>query len=292
MAKRLDAVRLLSRREAAGSIFLAVGGAVLFACGAGVESEATDGDGTGSGDGTGTGADGATTADGSTTADGGTGAASEWASGGTAAMTGSYPDPFPTLSTACVLAATATPGPCTEAADQVRKDISEGFPGLPMRLALRVVDGDCNPIEGAKVKVWHTQITGSYSGDTPNNDMCLKNQADSAKHYFRGVQTSDAAGRVDFDSCFPGWYRGRAVHIHFTVSLGSKSYTSQLVFDQALVQEIFENHPEYAAYGQPDTSNATDNIVGGGNLASYTLAASRMSDGAMLAVKELVVDVT
>jgi protocatechuate 3,4-dioxygenase beta subunit len=160
-----------------------------------------------------------------------------------------------------------------------------------MRLALRVVDASCNPIAGATVKIWHTQITGSYSGDTPNAGMCLKDQADSAKHYFRGMQTTDADGRVDFDSCFPGWYRGRAIHIHYTASLGGKSYTSQLVFDQALIDEIFEKHVEYKSYGLPDTPNATDNVVGNGDLASYTLATSRLSDGAMMAAKQLVVNV-
>jgi protocatechuate 3,4-dioxygenase beta subunit len=121
--------------------------------------------------------------------------------------------------------------------------------------------------------------------------MCLKDQADSAKHYFRGMQTTDADGRVDFDSCFPGWYRGRAIHIHYTASLGGKSYTSQLVFDQALIDEIFEKHVEYKSYGLPDTPNATDNVVGNGDLASYTLATSRLSDGAMMAAKQLVVNV-
>jgi protocatechuate 3,4-dioxygenase beta subunit len=121
--------------------------------------------------------------------------------------------------------------------------------------------------------------------------MCLKDAADAAKHYFRGVQTTDANGRVDFDSCFPGWYRGRAVHIHCTVSLGARAYTSQLVFDQTLVNEIFTSHPEYKSYGLPDTPNATDNVVGRGDLAGYTAAASRMTDGAMLASKQLVVNV-
>lgn len=201
----------------------------------------------------------------------------------------SYPDPFVAPGTACVLATAVTEGPCTEAADQNRQDISDGYSGLPVRLALKVVDASCNPIAGAKVKVWHTQRTGSYSGNTPNNGMCLKDSADSAKHYFRGVQTTDETGRVDFDTCLPGWYRGRTIHIHFTVSLDGKDFTSQLVFDDALMAEIFESHAEYAEFGQPDTTNATDNVVGNEELASFTLTTARMSDGAMLASKQLVV---
>jgi protocatechuate 3,4-dioxygenase beta subunit len=199
-----------------------------------------------------------------------------------------YPDPFGAAAAGCTLYVAATEGPCTEAADQVRKDVSEGLTGLPMRLALRVVDASCNPIAGAKVKIWHTQISGSYSGETPNAGMCVAATADRAKHYFRGVQTTDADGRVDFDSCFPGWYRGRTVHIHFTVTVKGTSFTSQIVFDDALVDEIFTAHAEYSAYGAPDTHNTDDNIVSG-DVAAYTATAARMTDGAMLASKQIAV---
>ena len=279
--------RRLTRREATRTLLLSIGGAALLACGGGSSAAETATDdagrdgGTGKGDGTGT--PGTPTGEGS---------ASGWASGGTKSMTAteSYPDPFATPAAACVLATAATEGPCTEEADQVRKDISEGYTGIPVRLSLRVLDGDCNPIAGAKVKVWHTQITGSYSGDTPNNRMCLKDQADSSKHYFRGAQTTNEKGRVDFDTCFPGWYPGRTIHIHFSVSLDGRTFTSQLVFDDELVKEIFASHPEYTPFGQPDTTNSTDNIVRRGDLASYMLTTARMSDGAMLASKDLVVD--
>lgn len=55
------------------------------------------------------------------------------------------------------------------------------------------------------------------------------------------------------------------------------------------MQEIFASHPDYAQYGQPDTSNASDNVVGNAKLATYVCTTERMSDGAMLASKELVV---
>jgi protocatechuate 3,4-dioxygenase beta subunit len=288
---------LLSRREATQGILLAFGGifggAATFIAGCGGSSTSAASTSGSSGT-TGTTGDGGATSsdtDSATTDSGGSAAA--WASGGTAAMTdkASYPNPFSVAATSCVLAATATAGPCTEAADQVRQDVSEGLSGLPMRLALRVVDASCNPIAGATVKIWHTQITGSYSGETPNPAMCLKIQSDSAKHYFRGLQTTDADGRVDFDSCFPGWYRGRAIHIHYTVTHNGKSYTSQLVFDQTLIDEIFTTHAEYKGFGLPDTPNASDNVVGNANLESYTVATARMTDGAMLASKQLVVSV-
>lgn len=283
--------RIVSRREALGGIFLTLGGGLVLACGGGtLVANTTDG-GSSSG---GTDSDGGTANnDSGSTEDAAKvdsgGSSSSWASGGTKSMAGTYPDPFPTAIASCVLAQAVTEGPCTESADQVRKDISEGYSGLPVRLALRVVDASCAPLANAKVKVWHTQLTGSYSGDTPNPNMCLKSSSEATKHYFRGVQTTDAAGRVDFDTCFPGWYRGRAIHIHFTVTVNGSSFTSQLAFDQTLIQEIFATHPEYASFGQPDTPNATDNVVGGANLASFILETSRMTDGAMMAAKNLIV---
>lgn len=278
---------LLSRREAAGGLLLSLGGAIFFGC-VGGGGESSEGDSTTDADGDGAAADAGALATGDGSA---TGSAEAWATGGTAAMVdkASYPDAFATPAVSCLLLTSVTEGPCTEAADQVREDISEGFAGLPMRLALRFVDTDCNPIANAKVKVWHTQLTGSYSGNTPNNNMCLKTQADASKHYFRGAQTTDDDGRAGFDSCFPGWYRGRTPHIHYTVTVDGKSFTSQLVFDQTLVSEIFASHPDYEQYGQPDTSNASDNVVGNAKLATFVLDTARMSDGAMLASKEAVV---
>lgn len=271
--------KLLSRRESFG-ILAAFGS--LVACGG---TSALAGDD--AGDSGSSGSDASASGDATPAADSGV----PWATGGTKNMTGNYADPFPTTVASCVLAHAVTEGPCTEAADQARKDVSEGYSGLPMRLALRVVDASCNPIAGAKVKIWHTQLNGSYSGETPNPNMCVKNSADIQKHYFRGVQTTDDAGRVDFDSCFPGWYKGRTVHIHFTVTANGKSFTSQLVFDQTLVSEIFTSHPEYSPYGQPDTTNANDNVVGKETLALFLLETQKMADGAMLASKLLVVNV-
>lgn len=269
----------VSRRDATRTFLYAIAGGALAAC----AGQTTEDDG--SSGGSSSSSSGGGSSSGTTT--------SSWASGGTAAMTAkdSYPDPFASAAATCTLYVSATEGPCTEAADQVRQDISEGLTGLPMRLALRIVDASCNPIANAKVKIWHTQITGSYSGDTPNPNMCLKSSAESQKHYFRGVQTTDDDGRVDFDSCFPGWYRGRTIHIHFTVTANGKSFTSQIVFDDTFVDDIFTNHPEYESYGTPDTHNDDDNVVGNGDIATYTATTAQMSDGALLASKQISVNI-
>ncbi len=222
------------------------------------------------------------------------GAAEDWAAGGTAAMTDKdcYPDPFAAGLAGCALLCRTTAGPCT-AETTVRQDVSEGWPGLPVRLALKIVRAEtCEAVEDAAVEIWHTQRTGVYSGETPAGDFCYVDDPEAVNYlYFRGVQISDAEGRVDFDTCFPGWYPNRAIHIHFRVYLGGVAYlTSQLFFDDALTQEIFASHPDYSEFGQPDTSNSDDGVVSGvDDLAPYLLEVQRMPDGAMLASKVIAI---
>jgi protocatechuate 3,4-dioxygenase beta subunit len=138
------------------------------------------------------------------------------------------------------------------------------------------------------VKIWHARSDGSYSGQTPSPAACLKDRRDAARHYFRGVRTADARGSVAFDTCFPGWYRGRTIHVHYTISTSGAAATSQLVFEQAIVDEVFATHPDYAPFGAPDTTNAADAFLRSGALAPHTLDVARMVDGAMLVSKQLV----
>lgn len=218
-----------------------------------------------------------------------------WAGGGTASMTqkANYPDPFTESLSNCALVTTTTLGPCTTATDLLREDVSEGWSGLPVRLALKVVDTQCNPLSGLRMKIWHTNIVGSYSGETPSNNFCLLDQAYRTSDFFRGVQDTNAEGEVYFDTCFPGWYPGRAIHIHFQILNGNTSQrVSQLFFPEDLTTDIFANHPEYEGYGQPDTVFSNDGVLAAIPQAErprHILAVQRMSDGAMLASKVVTV---
>lgn len=213
----------------------------------------------------------------------------EWAAGGTAAMTRKdcYPDPFAVAATTCTLLCETTAGPCT--ADTLeRQDISEGLAGLPVRLALEILDADtCEPIEGVVVEIWHTQRTGAYSGVTPNGMICNGGDTEAESQlYFRGTQTTDARGRVDFDTCYPGWYPGRAIHIHVRVG----SVIGQLFFTDELTEEIFANHPDYVEFGPPDTTNGTDHVLANeADISPCLLETERMADGAMLAWKSIAI---
>ncbi|WP_155893538.1 protocatechuate 3,4-dioxygenase [Cystobacter fuscus] len=215
-----------------------------------------------------------------------------WATEGTAAMTGasSYPNPFASDSSAvCKLTCEQIQGPCY-GATLVRKDISEGQKGLPVRLALRVLDESCKPIPGATVDIWHAGPAGVYSGED-QHPFCNPDSAEArAGRWFRGVQTTDADGRVDFDTCFPGWYSGRAIHIHFIIRIGdTASVTSQLYFEDSLNDDILNTQAIYNTRGERDTRNTADNIVDQGQLGDFTLQTRKMTDGALLAWKTLIV---
>lgn len=271
--RRLVASRLLS---GSGALL------ALTACGAkgsGGAGTASPGGGGGEGEGEGEGE-----------VEGETGDSGAWATGGTAGMAASYPDPFSDLTeTACALTCEMTLGPCYALTPE-RQDISEGYDGLPTRLALRVLDARCAPVVGAKVEVWHTSRAGLYSGDDAE-PMCTGGDADAVAHrFFRGGQTTDSRGRVDFNTCFPGWYGSRTIHVHFTVTVGGVAYgTSQLFFDQALNDEICRTHPAYADRGPPATTNDEDGVLDGVDVAPYLLSTSRASDGVLIAWKDIVV---
>ena len=50
--------------------------------------------------------------------------------------------------------------------------------------------------------------------------------------FMRGVQLTNANGLVRFTTVYPGWYSGRAVHIHVKVHIGGKVvHTGQFFFN-------------------------------------------------------------
>jgi protocatechuate 3,4-dioxygenase beta subunit len=151
-------------------------------------------------------------------------------------------------------------------------------------------------VPNAVVEIWHTNRTGGYSGKIAA--MCNNDQADLDKQFFRGFQRTDANGRVDFDTCYPGWYHGRAVHVHLRVMAGAydggdraaSAVTTQLLFTDALNHEIFTTHPLYRQYGEPDTTLDRDGVIGAeADKAPYLFDVKRMDDGVMFVSKTLVV---
>lgn len=168
----------------------------------------------------------------------------------------------------CVLTPEMTEGPFYLDINKVRADITEGRPGTPLALSLKVVSAaTCKPIPEAAVDIWHTDAAGSYSG-----------VQGVAGIFMRGTQRSDTNGLVEFKTVYPGWYNGRTVHIHVMVHVGGNIvHTGQLFFDDAVTDEVYKAAP-YNKRGQRDQRNANDGIYQGGGQAS-TLKPTKSGSG-------------
>jgi protocatechuate 3,4-dioxygenase beta subunit len=165
----------------------------------------------------------------------------------------------------CVLTPELTEGPYYLPNEAVRRNITEGRPGTPLRLRLSVVNAStCGPIGSAAVDIWHADALGVYSGVQGNSGT-----------FMRGIQRTDASGLALFDTVYPGWYQGRTVHIHVKVHLGGRVvHTGQLFFSDSLTDKVYAASP-YDKRGPRDTRNATDAIYrNGGRRSTLTLAKS------------------
>ncbi|WP_416306173.1 intradiol ring-cleavage dioxygenase [Neptunicella sp. SCSIO 80796] len=227
-----------------------------------------------------------------------TGNSTTWASGGTAAMTENFPDDsLFTTATACTVALTGTQteGPCYFAVDG-EDDISEGQTGLPMMLCLRLIDSQCNPLAGLEIEVWHCDVEGIYSGDTSDSrdsdrfssGFCTGNDNEALQaKWFRGTQITDNNGRVNFKSCFPGWYSSRSIHIHFRIrNNNNDQLISQFCFTDAFCDEICTTHPDYLNRGTQDTPLSRDTVFGN-DYAEYQFDTQQNADGSLLAWKTI-----
>lgn len=186
---------------------------------------------------------------------------------------------------ACIVSPELTEGPyfVDEQLDRsdIREDPSNGsvVEGEPLELVLRVSQinsAGCTPLADAQVDVWHCDALGVYS------DVSDPGFNTAGQQFLRGYQITDEEGVVRFVTIYPGWYQGRAVHIHFKVrsSAGadqSYEFTSQFFFDDALSDVVFTQVP-YASKGERNTFNDNDGIFqdGGDQL---LLALDETSDG-------------
>lgn len=164
---------------------------------------------------------------------------------------------------ACVVRPQVTEGPYYVDVDLIRSDIRSDpttgvvKEGSPLALTFNVSQvsgGACSPLQGAEVEIWHCDAAGVYSGV---NDPGFNT---TGQKWLRGTQVTDASGKATFTTIYPGWYSGRAVHIHFKVRPSANGvFTSQLFFDDAFSDQVFTQAP-YASKGKRDTLNSTDNI--------------------------------
>jgi protocatechuate 3,4-dioxygenase beta subunit len=153
---------------------------------------------------------------------------------------------------ACAETPSETAGPFPSLTEMFRSDIREGKAGAMLTLTIQVVNGGdgCSPVQGANVEIWHVDAAGDYS----------QYGSQSAQTFLRGIQTTDASGQVVFTTIYPGWYQGRATHIHVEVGIGGVSRkVTQIAFPED-VSDLVHASGAYSGRGANPTANSRDGI--------------------------------
>lgn len=156
----------------------------------------------------------------------------------------------------CVLTPEQMEGPYYIEGEKVRRNITDGRPGTPLTLRLKVVNAStCKAIRGAIVDIWHADALGLYSGFGAGA---------GSRTFMRGRQRTNAQGIAVFQTVYPGWYQGRTVHIHVKVHLGGNVvHTGQLYFPDAVTDAVYRRAPYTRRPGR-STRNSSDSIFRNG----------------------------
>ena len=131
--------------------------------------------------------------------------------------------------------------------------------GVPLELVFNVSQisaAGCAALKGALVDIWHTDAQGLYSD--------IGSDGTAGQTFLRGAQMTNAQGVARFTTIYPGWYRGRTVHIHFKIRAanaagGTYEFTSQLFFDDD-VSDVIYTQAAYARDARRDQFNDSDGI--------------------------------
>ena len=153
---------------------------------------------------------------------------------------------------ACAVTPTETVGPYPSLTDLFRSDIRENKQGAQLTLTIKVVNagGGCTPVSGANVEIWHVDAAGNYS----------QYGTQTTQTYLRGIQTTNANGEVTFVTIYPGWYQGRATHIHVEVTInGVSRKVTQMAFPES-VNNAVHTSGVYSSRGTNPMSNLADGI--------------------------------
>jgi protocatechuate 3,4-dioxygenase beta subunit len=186
----------------------------------------------------------------------------------------------------CTVTPTETEGPfpTKSPADRVVMDIRAGRSGVQMTVNITIQNKntDCKALQGAIVDIWHCDADGNYS-EYGGNGMQSTNY--QSVHFLRGRQTTNSSGVVSFTTIFPGWYSGRAPHIHVHIydSKGNSLLVTQIAFPVDICDTVYTAATAFYKKGKQDTSNANDNVFSD-SLSNNELATVRgnITDGYVL----------
>ncbi|MFI0779545.1 intradiol ring-cleavage dioxygenase [Streptomyces sp. NPDC021212] len=193
-------------------------------------------------------------------------------------------DIAPAAHAICTLTKQLTEGPYYLDHALVRANVTEDKQGVPLELALTVVDRDtCTPLNKALVEIWHCDALGEYSGFVGNNGH---QEPDNGK-FLRGGVLTGTDGVAKLTGIYPGWYRGRCIHIHVKVHTGvtltsdgsftggNEIHTGQLFFNETITQAVAKLTP-YSTNTVPRTPLSSDGIYGNGGTAAGLMAVTAL----------------
>ena len=169
----------------------------------------------------------------------------------------------------------------------VRSDIRSSFAGLsgtaagiPLTINLTIVSAtSCAALSNYAVYLWHCDRGGLYS---------LYSSGVTNQNYLRGVQATDASGKLSFTSIFPGCYSGRWPHIHFEVfrsltaatNVSNKIATSQIALPKAACDQVYATTGYSASVANlAATSLATDNVFSDGSALELATVTGDLTSG-------------
>ncbi|WP_353150465.1 intradiol ring-cleavage dioxygenase [Chryseobacterium sp.] len=200
----------------------------------------------------------------------------EGSSSGTAAGSGSG-------STGCSVTNTETEGPfpTKSPSSLVQSNIVSDRTGVPFTITITVqnVNAACATLQGAIVDIWHCDKDGNYSeyGGTGMQPANYTNV-----HFLRGRQTTDVNGQVNFTSIFPGWYNGRATHIHVHIynAAGQSLLVTQIAFPEGSDSAVVQVAASTGYKGMTGyTYNANDNVFSDGTSNEMSSISGSVSGG-------------
>jgi protocatechuate 3,4-dioxygenase beta subunit len=166
---------------------------------------------------------------------------------GGARLLGVSPTSDALAASACTLTPEQEEGPFYVPLERIRSNITGSRTGVPLNLQIALIDSStCKPIKGAAVDIWQADATGHYSDEQSEGTV--------GQAWLRGVQLTNAAGVAKFTTIYPGFYAGRAPHIHAKVHLGGSaanakysgghvSHNGQIFFPEALSTKVYATSP-------------------------------------------------
>jgi protocatechuate 3,4-dioxygenase beta subunit len=208
----------------------------------------------------------------------------------------------------CTLTPEQEQGPYYIDTGQLRSDITEAKPGVPLKLRIALVGAkDCAPLANAAVDIWHCDAGGVYSGIAaggpgpggrgpggrgpgrgpggpppdfgPQGFGPPPSRISNEARFLRGVQVTNESGVVEFTTIYPGWYEGRTIHIHLKVHTGGHvSHTGQLFLPEEITDDVARLEPYVSRKGVHRTTQAEDMVFQGQHGASSMTALTRLQN--------------